>query len=139
MLSHKVWTLQMSGKDKYLCLPLFHHQHTYYLVPSQQVSPQACLPTECPLVFPAEGSSDLASLGRTLDKELHKIIFDEQVETLALPFIGSGKASAVAATAPFIINQASTFLKIPHTPQSLKVFRKLGHAKHMKATVFSLH
>ena len=130
----------MSGTDKYLCLPLFHHQHIYYLVPSQQVSPQACLPTECPLVFLAEGStSDLASLGRTLDKGLHKIIFDEQVETLALPFIGSGKASAVAATAPFIIKQASMFLKIPHMPQSLKVIQKLGHAKHMKATVFSLH
>ena len=88
------------------------------------------------LVLLAEGStSDLASLGRTLDKALHKIIFDEQAESLALPFIGSGRARAVAATAPFLIKQASTFLKTPHAPQSLKVVHQQGHATHMKAIV----
>lgn len=77
-------------------------------------------------------TSDLASLGRTLDKGLHKVIFDEQVASLALPFIGSGKASAVAVTAPFIVRQASTFLKTAHAPQSLKVVSKLDYAQDMK-------
>ncbi len=77
-------------------------------------------------------TADLASLGRTLAKGLDKIILDEQVASLALPFIGSGKASAVAATAPFLIKHASTFLKVPQTPQSLKVLPKAAACKSMQ-------
>lgn len=91
-------------------------------------SPHGCISGM--LSLHAGTTSDLASLGRTLDKGLNQIIFDEQVESLALPFIGSGKANAVAVTAPFIIRQASAFLTIPHASQSLKVLPKLKHAQH---------
>lgn len=75
-----------------------------------------------PLPLSAGGSaSELASLGRTLGKGLTKIIFEEQMASLALPFIGSGKPGSFADTAPYFITQAFTFLRVPHAPQSLQV------------------
>lgn len=65
--------------------------------------------------------SELTSLDRTLSTALDMIIFGTDMESLALPFIGSGKPYAVNVAAPVLINLTTTFLRIPHAPQSLKV------------------
>lgn len=78
----------------------------------------------------SDGSlSDLNSLARTLDKALNMIIFDTDVVSLALPFIGNGKPHAVTVTAPFLIKQTFSFLKIPQAPQTLKVLP--GNERHV--------
>lgn len=64
---------------------------------------------------------ELNSLARTLDVALDMIIFDTDVASLALPFIGNGRPHAVTVTAPFLIKQTFSFLKIPQAPQFMKV------------------
>ena len=77
---------------------------------------------DCLLAMSADGSSsNLASLGRTLSKGLATFILTTDIPSLALPFIGSGKADAVNLTAPVFIDIILNVLKNSHAPPSLKV------------------